>query len=45
VIFGQVGNQTVEIVDSSYLVVSNLVIDGRGVFEPVRIVERSASRQ
>jgi hypothetical protein len=31
VIFGQIGNRTVEIIDSSYVVVSNLVIDGRGL--------------
>jgi hypothetical protein len=31
VIFGEIGNRTVEIVDSSYVVVSNLVIDGRGI--------------
>src|SRR5438105_12940926 len=31
VIFGQIGNRTVEIVDSSYVVLSNLVIDGRGI--------------
>jgi hypothetical protein len=45
VIFGQIGNQTVEIIDSSYIVLSNLVVDGGGVFEPVRTVERSASPQ
>jgi hypothetical protein len=31
VIFGETGNKTVEIIDSSYIVVSNLVIDGRGL--------------
>src|SRR5256885_2111576 len=31
VIFGQIGNRTVEIIDSSYVVVSNLVIDSRGL--------------
>jgi hypothetical protein len=31
VIFGEIGNRTVEIIDSSYVVVSNLVIDGRGI--------------
>jgi hypothetical protein len=31
VIFGEIGNKTVEIIDSSYLVISNLVIDGRGL--------------
>jgi hypothetical protein len=31
VIFGQSGNRTVEIIDSNYVVVSNLVIDGRGL--------------
>jgi hypothetical protein len=31
VIFGEIGNKTVEIIDSSYIVVSNLVIDGRGL--------------
>ena len=31
VIFGQIGNKTVEIIDCSYIVVSNLVIDGRGI--------------
>ena len=30
-IFGEIGNNTVEIIDSSYVVVSNLVIDSRGV--------------
>ena len=30
VIFGQIGNRTVEIIDSSYIVLSNLVIDSRG---------------
>ncbi len=29
--FGETGNKTVEIIDSSYIVVSNLVIDGRGL--------------
>jgi hypothetical protein len=31
VIFGEIGNKTVEIIDSSYIVVTNLVIDGRGI--------------
>lgn len=31
VIFGQIGHRTVEIIDSSYVVVSNLVIDSRGL--------------
>jgi hypothetical protein len=31
VIFGEIGNKTVEIIDSSYIVVRNLVIDGRGL--------------
>ena len=31
VIFGDIGNKTVEIIDWSYIVVSNLVIDGRGL--------------
>jgi hypothetical protein len=31
VIFGQIGNRTVEIIDSSYVALSNLVIDGRGL--------------
>src|ERR1700719_4382862 len=31
VIFGKIGNRTVEIIDSNYVVVSNLVIDGRGL--------------
>jgi hypothetical protein len=31
VIFGEIGNKTVEIIDSSYIVISNLVIDGRGL--------------
>jgi hypothetical protein len=31
VIFGQIGNRTVEIIDSSYIVLRNLVIDGRGL--------------
>jgi hypothetical protein len=31
VIFGEIGHRTVEIIDSSYVVVSNLVIDGRGL--------------
>jgi hypothetical protein len=30
-IFGAIGNKTVEIIDSSYVAVSNLVIDSRGV--------------
>ena len=35
VIFGQIGNGTVEIIDSSYVVLSNIV------FEPARAIERS----
>ncbi len=31
VIFGEIGNRTVEIIDSSYIVIGNLVIDGRGL--------------
>src|SRR5437588_12920174 len=31
IIFGEIGHRTVEIIDSSYVVVSNLVIDGRGL--------------
>ena len=31
VIFGEIGKRTVEIIDSSYIVLSNLVIDGRGL--------------
>jgi hypothetical protein len=31
VIFGEIGNRTVEIIDSSYIIVTNLVIDGRGL--------------
>jgi hypothetical protein len=31
VIFGEIGNRTVEIIDSSYIVITNLVIDGRGL--------------
>lgn len=31
VILGEIGRKTVEIVDSSYIVVSNLVIDSRGI--------------
>jgi hypothetical protein len=31
IIYGEIGNKTVEIVDSSYLVISNLVIDSRGL--------------
>jgi hypothetical protein len=31
VIFGEIGHRTVEIIGSSYVVVSNLVIDGRGL--------------
>lgn len=30
VIFGEIGNRTVQIIDSSYIVITNLVIDGRG---------------
>jgi len=31
IIFGEIGNKTVEIIDSSYVVVSHLVIDSRGL--------------
>ena len=31
VVLGEIGNKTVEIIDSSYIVVSNLVIDSRGL--------------
>jgi hypothetical protein len=31
VIFGELGNRTVQIIDSSYIVITNLVIDGRGL--------------
>jgi hypothetical protein len=31
VIFGEIGNRTVQIIDSSYIVITNLVIDGRGL--------------
>jgi hypothetical protein len=31
VIFGEIGSKTVEIIDSSYIVISDLVIDSRGI--------------
>ena len=31
IIFGEIGHKTVEIIDSSYIVISNLVIDSRGL--------------